>query len=196
MQLPGKFEPWKKERAFGLKLAACGLFSAVVAAGFAIKGDHWIALGFAVVALGLAKAGVNRCRRANNREFGKAFEEDSIERAAHELIEHGFMPRSNVMARGLGDIDLVVYRGRKRLPVEVKSFRKWNQFLMFNGEREKRALIQADRQRRALKSAHGIVWLPQGRPTIFQRVFGAGSNNIVVVFGNERALVRAVKGMI
>lgn len=191
-----KFEPWKADRVFGVKLAACGLFSALVAAGFAFNGYNWASLGFALLALVLAKAGINRCRRASNREFGKVFEEEFIERAAHELIEHGLTPRSNVMARGIGDIDLVVYNGNNRIPVEVKSFRKWNQFLVFNGEREKRALIQADRQRRVLKADQGIVWLPQGRPTLLQRIFGVGSNNVSVVFGNERALVRAVKRMI
>lgn len=188
-----KFEPWKRERMFGIKLAACGFISAVVAAGFALKGFHWPAMGFALLTLVLTKSGVSRLRSAANREFGKRFEEVFIERASQELHDYGFTPMSNVMARGIGDIDLVVRKGEVQIPVEIKSFRKWNQFFIFKGDREKRALIQADRQRRAIKAGVGIVWVPQGRPTFLQRIFGAGSSNVSVVFGGERVLVRAVR---
>lgn len=158
-----------------------------------MKGVHWPALGFALLALVLAKSGASRCRSAANREFGKRFEEEFIERASQELSDRGYTPRSNIMAKGIGDIDLVVCRGATQVPVEIKSFRKWNQLFVFKGEREKRALIQADRQRRALKANAGVIWVPQGRPTLLQRIFGVGSNNVSVVFGDERALVRAVR---
>lgn len=177
-------------------MAASGLASAVVFGWFALNGFHGVALVFAMLALVLAKSGASRLRSAANREFGKQFEKVFIERATFELAEHGFASRSNVMVRGIGDIDLVVNKGAVRIPVEVKSFRKWNQFLVFNGDREKRALDQSDRQRRALKAERGIVWVPQGRTTLLQRIFGVGSSNVKVVFGDERALVRAVKKMI
>lgn len=188
-----RFEPWKADRVSGAKLTSYGGLSAIVAAGLSINGYLWASIGFALAALILAQSGFSRFQRARNREFGKAFEEEFIERASRELIEHRLTPRSNVMVRGIGDIDLVVCSPKTIITVEVKSFRKWNGFLVFNGDREKRAMIQADRQRRALMAEHGIVWLPQGRPTLLQRLFGVGSGNVSVVFGNERALVRAVK---
>jgi Holliday junction resolvase-like predicted endonuclease len=191
-----RFEPWKADRVSGVKLAVYSALSAIVAAGLVIKGYFWAALGFALAALILGKSAAGRFRRARNREFGKAFEEEFIERASRELIEHRLTPRANVMARGIGDIDLVVCSPKTLITVEVKSFRKWNSFLVFNGDREKRAMLQADRQRRALMAEHGIVWLPQGRPTFLQRLFGVGSGNVSVVFGNERALVRAVKRIV
>lgn len=194
--MQGKFEPWKKGRKTGLKLAVLGLISAMAAAAFAVSGYQLAAIGFAVATVVLAKVGMDIFRRAANRKFGKEFEEDAIWRASHELIDHGFTPKPNVMVRGVGDIDLIVYRDGKRVPVEIKSFRKWNQFLVFNGEREKRALIQADRQRRAIQSSCGIVWLPQGKPTLLQILFGVGNRNVIVVFGNERKLLSALEDVL
>ena len=191
-----KFEPWKQERMRGVKIAAFALMSGAVAAGFAILKSYEVALAFGALSILLAGASMSRFKSAANREFGKLFEEKFVKKAARELTDLGFTAESNIMARGIGDIDLVVYKDGSRIPVEVKSFRKWNQFFVFTGEREKRALTQSDRQRRALKSERGIVWVPQGKPTFLQRIFGAGSGNVSVVFGGERALVRAVKRLL
>ena len=188
-----KFEPWKQERMRGVKIAAFALVSGAVAAGLVSMKIYEVAFVFGALSVLLAGASMSRFKSAANREFGKRFEEEFVERAARELLELGFTAELNIMARGIGDIDLVVYKDGSRIPVEVKSFRKWNQFFVFTGEREKRALIQSDRQRRALKSERGIVWVPQGRPTFLQRIFGAGSGNVSVVFGGERALVRVLK---
>lgn len=190
--LPRKFEPWKKDRLIGIKLAAGGLGAGVVTAGFAMAGVHEAAAIFGVIAFALTGAGASRLKRAANREFGKAFEEEFVERAVREMDRRGIRSQANLMARGIGDIDLVAYPGDAPVPVEIKSFVRWNQFLFFKGEREARALAQSERQRRAIGAKRGIVWLPQGRPTLLQRLFGAGGDGVSVVFGSERSLVRAV----
>lgn len=188
-----KFEPWKRDRQLGLKLAALGLGLGVGAAAFALNGSLGVALGFGAAALALAGAGISRLKRAANREFGKVFEQAWTERALTALSAHGIHAQANIMARGIGDIDLVVHVEGGRIPVEIKSFRKWNQFFFFKGEREGRALKQSDKQRQALDAVHSVVWVPQGRPTLLQRLFGAGSGNVVVIFGSERALLKGIR---
>lgn len=188
-----KFEPWKKDRLIGIKLAAGGLVAGVVSAGFAMMDGYEAAAVFGVIAFALTSVGASRLKRAANREFGKAFEEGFVERAVREMDRLGIQSKANLMVRGIGDIDLVAYPGDAPVPVEVKSFIRWNQFLVFKGEREARALAQSERQRRAIMAKRGIVWLPQGRPTLLQRLFGAGGGDVSVVFGSERSLVRAVK---
>ncbi len=191
--LPRKFEPWKNDRLTGIRLAAWGLGAGVVSASFAMAGVYEAAAIFGVIAFALAGAGASRLKRAANREFGKAFEVKFVERAVSEMDRLGIRSKANLMVRGIGDIDLVAYPDDAPVPVEVKSFIRWNQFLIFKGEREARALAQSERQRRAIRGKRSIVWLPQGRPTLLQRLFGAGGGDVSVVFGNERSLVRAVK---
>lgn len=97
------------------------------------------------------------------------------------------------MVKGLGDIDLVAYVGGTPVPIEIKSFRIWSQFLFFNGKREARTIAQAGRQKSRLKADIAFVWLPQGRPTMLQRFFGAGgSRDIKVIFGSEKVLADAL----
>lgn len=187
-----KFEPWKKDRLIGIKLAAGGLVAGVVSAGFAMMDGYEAAAVFGVIAFALTSVGASRLKRAANREFGKAFEEKFVERAVREMDRLGIQSKANLMVRGIGDIDLVAYPGDAPVPVEVKSFIRWNQFLVFKGEREARALRQSDRQRDALKAERGIVWVPQGRPTLLQRFFGAGSGKVIVIFGDERALLNGI----
>ena len=156
-------------------------------------GGYEAAAVFGVIAFALAGAGASRLKRAANREFGKTFEEEFVERAVREMDRLGIRTKANLMASGIGDIDLVAYPGGVPVPVEVKSFIRWNQFLFLKGERESRALAQSERQRRAIRAKRGIVWLPQGRPTLLQRLFGAGGGDVSVVFGSERSLIRAVR---
>lgn len=158
-----------------------------------MQGFYWAALGFGLFAVALAKAGTAHYRRSANREFGKRFEVECSYRALEELAMSGIRAESNLMINGIGDVDIVAYPKGQRIPVEIKSFRRWNQLFVFKGEREGRALVQAERQRRALGAKCGIVWVPQGRMTLMQRLFGAGAGSVSVVFGSERALVKKVK---
>lgn len=130
---------------------------------------------------------------AASRRFGKTFEQDVTAKAEKRLQSAGMSFKSNVMMRGLGDIDIVVQAGDMRVPVEIKSFRKWNQGLFSFGEREQRAIDQACAQKAALNSTRALIWLPQGERTFWQWLFGAGAGRVHVVFGDEKRLVKVLK---
>lgn len=188
-----KFEPWKRDRSRGLKTLLWSVVAGAGAVFFAMNGNAPFAIGLLLLAVVMTKIGAAELRSAENREFGKTFEAEFVQRALREMEKHDIPARANVMARGVGDIDLVAGAGGQATPIEIKSFRRWHQFLVFRGARERKALLQAERQRRALGAKAGLVWLPQGRPTLLQRIFGVGDGQIVVVFGSERALVRVIK---
>lgn len=188
-----RFEPWKQDRARAAKVLLWSLVPGAGAVFFAMDGNAPIAVGLLLVAVVMTQIGATGLKRAENREFGKVFESEFVQRALSELAKHDIRAKANVMARGIGDIDLVVWPAGQAAPVEIKSFRRWNQFLIFKGARESKALIQAERQRQAIGAAAGIIWLPQGRPTLLQRFFGAGAGPIGVVFGGERSLLRSLR---
>lgn len=188
-----KFEPWKRDRSRAAKSLIWAAGVGVGAIFLAMNGNMAFAFGIFLVAAVLAKTGVSALKRADSREFGKVFEEEFVHRALRELAAHKIQAQANVMARGIGDIDLVVRASGRPVTIEIKSFRRWSQFLVFKGARERKALTQADRQRRALGAKAALVWLPQGRPTLLQRLIGAGAEGVGVVFGNERSLVRALR---
>lgn len=190
-----QFSPWKLDRSRGTKSLLWASGAGAGAIFFAAYGNAPLSLGLLLAAVVLTKMAASWLKRAGNREFGKVFEEEFVHRALRELEAHKMQAQANVMARGIGDIDLVARVGIHPVTIEIKSFKRWNQFLIFKGVREGKALVQAERQRRALGARHGLVWLPQGRPTLLQRFFGAGAGSVGVVFGNERALVRALKRM-
>ena len=103
-----KFEPWKRDRQSGIKLAACGICSGVFAAGFGATGIYEAAAVLGVTATALTGAGLSRMKRAANRAFGKAFEVEFTQRALAKLSAYGIQAHANVMARGIGDIDLTL----------------------------------------------------------------------------------------
>lgn len=159
-------------------------------------GGHWaIALAFALAAAILAKAGAARLGRARKREFGKAIEEEYVQRALQELADRKIRAQANVRVRGVGDIDMVARIGRHLVTIEVKSFRRWNQSPISTGDRENRAILQVRRQMQAIGAKTGFVWLPQGQPNTLQKSLslGAGTHDIDVIFGDERALARAIE---
>jgi len=153
-----------------------------------------IAFTFGIIAIALLGQGAFLFKQARNREFGKTFEKAMTPKAVSLLEKKGFMVDQNVIRRGVGDIDLIIrFVRNKPVPIEIKSFRKWNQFFFLKGDRERKALAQSAHQQRALRTHVSIIWLPQGKPTFLQAMFGTGSASVQVVFGNEHALVRAVE---
>lgn len=189
------FEPWKRDQSRAAKgsVAGAALFGGGVL--FALNGNHALALALGAAGLAFLGQGAFLFKRAKNRAFGKRLEEAFAPRGAQALVGRGFETRANVMVRGIGDVDLIAYINDEPVPIEIKSFRRWNQFLIFMGERERKTLSQVWRQKQALNAPVAFVWLPQGSPTLLQRLFGAGSGSIRVVFGRERELVRAVERM-
>jgi len=187
------FAPWKKDRARGVRLFLASLFTGLFAIWLATNQYFLPSVVFALCALILIGFSISSLKRARIREFGKSFEQEFIERALAELEKNGFKTRANVFVYGIGDVDLVVTGQRSFVVVEIKSFRRWSSFMIFTGAREQRALAQVERQRRALRAKHGLIWLPQGKPTFFQKLFGTASGNINVVFGDERDLAKTIR---
>lgn len=187
-----EFAPWKhdRRRAWQRQAWALGLLApALLAASFA---HYWVALVFILAAVGLHRSAGVLWRRAARREYGKQVEIVATRNAVDALKGSGLSVRTNVMVRGIGDIDLVVERGGQAIPVEIKSFVKWNQFLWVVGEREGRAYSQVSRQMKALGARQGIIWLPNGRPTAWQRIFPPSYGGVRVIFGAARQIARSV----
>lgn len=183
------FRPWRRD------LVLCGLCAVVALIalwhGFTI-GSHEALVVAAVVALVLAWGARRLWRRAGSRQFGVQLEHGALARIGPLLDSQGLRWRKNLPVAGLGDVDLVVYTRRGPVVVEIKSFRRWRQFLFFAGARERAALAQAARGRKALKAHRGLVWLPQGRATWLQRTFGAGGRGVRVVFGSGQCLLHSL----
>ncbi len=79
--------------------------------------------------------------------------------------------------------------------VEIKSFMYWRApfFGLLPGKREVGALAQAERLRQRLSCSDAIVWLPQGKPTLWQSFFEPKKGKVRVIFGGANALWAAVK---
>jgi hypothetical protein len=132
-------------------------------------------------------------KRAKNREFGKNFEIIHGNQLANVLISAGIDHVQNKRFHG-GDIDMLVNYQNVSIPIEIKSFIKWNQFF-YTGGREKKAYNQTEKQITAVQGSYGFIWLPQGKPTFFQRLFGSLTRNkrVKVIFGDANALLKELK---
>lgn len=188
-----EFSPWRKNLRSMAISTGLSLGAVAVATQLWQAQQPLAALALGAVSLGFASHATRMWRVASNRKFGKTFEQDMTAKAASRMDSAGINYRSNVMIRGLGDIDILVNTADGHLPVEIKSFRKWDQGFFSIGEREDKALEQARRQKAAINSSRAIVWLPQGEATFFQWLFGAGAGRVRVVFGSEKKLVKALK---
>lgn len=189
-----KFEPWRRQRKAGMGALAIGL--ALAAAAFVAfkSGGTGFGLGLAAASALFFGAGSSSLNKAQARAFGQTFEAEHLELAVRRLSGLGLHCRTNVMRAGCGDIDLVVKTEGATIPVEIKSYRKWRQpFFIFHGARERRAIAQARKQMNALKTDAGIIWLPQGSPSLLQRIFGAGAGPVRVVFGGDQRLASELK---
>lgn len=189
------FRPWESQRKRGLRAVGIG-FALGVAALLLPHGDWtWPLALFAVLIFGFGGA---QLRRAASRAFGKSFEAEWTAAAARDLGSEFFV-RANVRVVGAGDADLAVRRVEDGLIaiVEVKSFRKWHAafFGLFPGERETRAIQQAAGLARRTGSDASLVWLPQGRATLWQSFFPPRRGGVPVVFGGTRRLRRAILGL-
>lgn len=188
------FEPWKRQKRKALIgfVVALGTF----AFGFLMLQTHaevWVPVAIMFVGAVIMNHSASILKRAQSREFGKVFEAEQIDKAETYLNKQGIPTKRNYMMRYGGDIDLVVFVGDTRVPVEIKSFRVWRQFWIFAGARERKAMAQSERQRKAIGAPAGIIWLPQGRASF---PFFNGKRRVKVVFGNERALVHTIKRLL
>ena len=192
---PG-FAPWRRDRPKGRTLTLTGLTLLGTCIGLYLMEQPYPAVASGIVGLVLLQSGSRLLKRANVREFGKRFEGAITPKAVAALEKPGMNIRTNLRVRGLGDIDIVVSTAEgKSVPVEIKSFVVWNQFLFLKGKRERSAIHQAERQRAFLSAHAAIIWLPQGRPNLMQSLFGAGTGTVKVVFGGELTLMRAIRSL-
>jgi hypothetical protein len=188
-QVRNTYAPWRANYLKSFVLFAIGF---VVA--FAVWTNYlpWPAVFLSVIPFLLA---IHQIKLAKARKFGKAFEAVAINSAISLLRQQGFNVRPSVVIPGLGDVDMIVTANLgMKVTVEIKSFIRWNQFWIFRGAREAKALVQAERQKNATQADAAFIWLPQGRRSLLQALFGlVGNKHVRVVYGDASRLRAALK---
>jgi len=126
--------------------------------------------------------------RVQARQHGQEIEATFSSRAIPELERAGFTVESGRMTR-FGDVDLIVRRAGWCATIEIKSFRYWRGRLRDRG-RQRKARIQARRQKEALGADLAVIWLPKGWPTWLTRVLNWlwPERDPIVVMGTARWL--------
>lgn len=101
---------------------------------------------------------------ARKRQFGRELEARSLTDLGRlcRMCRVQFAP--NVEVAGLGDADAVL--SRKRVVLEIKSFRRWD----LDDGRCLDAMRQVERLMPRLGAERGLIWLPQGELTFMQRL--------------------------
>jgi|GEM_PF-4972837 len=199
MKKQRNFEPWKADQ----RKSRVSILIAIALVGggawmFFAQHQTQISGSMMIFAMLFLILGARLAKRAKAREYGKKVEERFTPMAVATLRRAGLEVQTNMMARGLGDIDLVVQTNQGSVPIEIKSFYRWGQLRIpllpatfWAGERERKALRQAEAQRQHVRGRHAIIWLPNGRMTFMQKIFGTGSRRVTVVFGHSSKLVPA-----
>lgn len=177
---------------FAVAVATASLSVYALARGLAIATPGSVLTGATLSAV-LMYAARRAWVSARSRWYGQDVEKWAVGRIGKILDRRGQEWRSGMLVRGLGDVDLWVRGRRGTSVVEIKAFRVWRQSVFQLGSREARALEQAQRQLQAVGADRAYVWLPRGRPTLTQRIFGAGKGQVRVLFGSPAAVARKVR---
>lgn len=191
------FEPWKADQR---KSRAAFLIALALAGGgawmFFAYHQTQIGGGVMIFVMFFLILGARLAKQAKARQYGKTVEEKFTPMAVATLRRAGLEVQTNMMARGLGDIDLVVRTEQGSVPIEIKSFYRWGQLRIpllpatfWAGDRERKALHQAEAQRQHVQGRNAIIWLPNGSKTWLQGIFGVGSRRVTVVFGHSARLL-------
>lgn len=171
-----------------------GLIAIVLGIGYlALSGVRvpspygWLVAGYALVAFVI---GVGSLRKVRARLYGRSIEERAVHAATKVLPKWGVqIVELGLPVPGLGDIDIVVARGDRRAPVEIKSFQT-----LKDPDRATHVLYQVRRQMAYLHAEHGIVWLPEAQVGWWRRWRGlAAGPDITVAFGSARNLARIAR---
>lgn len=185
-----EFKPWRAQ--FLTAYCAAGLAVYALVRGVSSQTPTGALVGVGLAAA-LAYAAVDSWRSARSRWYGQHVEAWAVDQVGRLLDRRGVPWVAGHYVPRLGDIDLMV-RGKKATAVvEIKSFNRWRQGLFQVGKRERAALDQAARQADAVDADAALVWLPRGRPTLGQRIFGAGTRQVRVVFGPPSRLARTLR---
>lgn len=155
-----------------------------------------------IAVLALVASCLRRKQKRNAaRKFGKHFEVQWVRQAAHDLQSLPLRLTPNLGVAGLGDVDLFVEHLHKsgevrfRTVVEIKSFILWKSYFfgVFLGQRERDAVAQVRGLQSRLKADKAIIWLPQGRLSLWQRTFGGARKGAVhIVAGDTRKLAKVL----
>ena len=154
------YQPWRKNRLMAFGLIGLSIAPPILAKTMSLP----IFPSFIGTALLLILAWF-QWQISKRREFGKSFELKAIEQAVRAFASSpNIRCQPNYQPRGGEDIDLMFTVNGQRVPVEVKSFIRWNTyFWRFHGARERKAAAQSKRQARMVGARTSIIWLPQGR---------------------------------
>lgn len=185
------FAPWRGD----FVLAACSVGLAIFAMYGGVRSGTAAGTAVGVGFAGLLAYAARRLWMSGYRRwFGANVEQWAIAELGKRLDRKRITWTANARFPGVGDIDVLVEKGPgRRAIVEIKSFVHWEQSLGRLGAREKAAIEQAGRQAAVAGAAQITVWLPRGRPTLLQRVFGAGRGDVRVVFGGAHRVARRIK---
>ena len=191
------FAPWRRQQ----RRARLQLLCACLCAAVALVLPAWLGRPYLMASLPLllaawlllGRAGANR-RAAAARRHGKQLEQVAAGRAVQWLGAHGLAVEAGRRVRGLGDVDLLVWSGERLATVEIKSFQRWRQ-ARGDRRRERLATEQCVRQRDALAADAALLWLPDARPSLWQRLWGYSfaGQGVALVRGDEKRLLRALR---
>lgn len=184
------FNPWRAD--FLTAYAAAGLAAYALIRGVLLQTPTGMLAG-AGLAAALGWFAVTSWRTARSRWYGQQLEAWATDQVGRLLDRRKVSWVAGHYVPGLGDIDLMVQGKKATAVVEIKSFNRWHQGLFRIGRREQAAIEQAGRQLETVGADLAMVWLPRGRPTLGQRIFGAGTRHVRVVFGPPSRLARKLR---
>lgn len=184
------FTPWRGD--FLTAYAAGALAAYALVRGVSSQSAAGVLAGIGLAAA-LGWFAIGTWRTGRNRWYGQRLEAWAVGQVGRLLDRRGVTWVAGHYVPGLGDIDLLVQGRKSAVVVEIKSFNRWHQGLFRIGHRERAAIEQVKRQVLAMDAGAAMIWLPRGVPTVWQRIFGAGSGQVRVVFGSPSCLARKLR---
>jgi hypothetical protein len=178
------YAPWR-----GQQVSAWLALAAIVAVVVAAQ-QEWVSTQAALIGVALlALYAIHAFNRVRARQRGKAVEHTAIRALCRELNGmRGIRTATNVRMRSGADIDVVITVAGRDMPVEIKSYGRWKTYFfgLWPGARERATIRQVRRQMAEVKAIQALVWLPHGRPGLWQRwaAHPRAARNIHLVFGN------------
>ena len=167
---PNEYTPWNE--SYSNSVILIGVATLLVwLAGFVgiFSGDYKIAI--LIISMIFAFMSIAYYKQGSIREFGKHFEGKWVEKARERLAGTKFSVGRSVMTSG-GDIDLLVIDEKNnKYNVEIKSWQSWGDDPIYK-RRERKVLTQIEKQAKGAAVFASILWLPQGKETIQQALFG------------------------
>ena len=161
------FRPWRAQMLRGYSFIA-------MAGATVFLGAIYMPVA-ALAAFPLYLVGMLQVSQAKSRRFGQRFEVETIARGRSIAASRNWSVQSNLLVRGVGDIDLVFRKGRCVVPVEIKSYS------VLDGKRIQALCVQIERQKKALGTPFAIVWLAQSRRGIVEPL--PGIRGVLVAHG-------------